>query len=293
MKSTQLPFEALREQAIALRRAGKSRRQIKETLGIGSNATLNQALSGEPPPAWTRRPRAKDHLRLKARELRQQGAGYDDIVSELGVSKSTVSAWVSDLPWPERLSYEECRKRAAEGARRYWETERPAREAGLLAISATAAAEIGTLSDREVLVAGAMAYWCEGAKNKPYRKSNRVSFINSDPDLIRFFLKFLDVAGVTRNRLTYRLQIHESAQVQVAERFWLTITGAEQHQFLRPVLKRHNPKTVRKNSGDNYHGCLRIDVQRSSHLYRQIEGWAGAAMGVGPLGGPDRTEPAG
>jgi len=63
MKATQLPFEALREQAIALRREGKSRRQIKEILGVGSNSTLDQALASEPPPAWTRRPRAKDDVR--------------------------------------------------------------------------------------------------------------------------------------------------------------------------------------------------------------------------------------
>ena len=43
----------VREQAIALRRAGKSRREIKEILWIGSNETLNNALRGEPPRAWT------------------------------------------------------------------------------------------------------------------------------------------------------------------------------------------------------------------------------------------------
>jgi hypothetical protein len=48
----------LQEQAIALRRAGKSRRQIKETLQITSNRTLDKALKGEPPPAWTHRPKA-------------------------------------------------------------------------------------------------------------------------------------------------------------------------------------------------------------------------------------------
>ena len=42
--------------------------------------------------------------------------------------------------------------------------------------------------------------------------------------------------------------------------------------------KRHNPKTVRKNVGEDYHGRLRIDVRRSSGLYRQIEGWAEAIM---------------
>jgi hypothetical protein len=33
---------------------------------------------------------------------------------------------------------------------------------------------------------------------------------------------------------------------------------------------------VRKNVGEDYHGCLRIDVQRSSSLYRKIEGWSAA-----------------
>jgi hypothetical protein len=27
---------------------------------------------------------------------------------------------------------------------------------------------------------------------------------------------------------------------------------------------------------DGYHGCLRVDVQRSCVLYRKIEGWASA-----------------
>ena len=42
-------FPELREQAIALRRAGRSRREIKELLGIGSGEILNRALQGEPP----------------------------------------------------------------------------------------------------------------------------------------------------------------------------------------------------------------------------------------------------
>ena len=105
--------EQRREQAIALRRAGRSRREIKEILGITSNETLDKALKGEPPAAWTLRPRAKDDLRAKARSLREQGLAYHQIAAELGVSKSSVSHWVSDLPRPQRLSYEECRKRSA------------------------------------------------------------------------------------------------------------------------------------------------------------------------------------
>src|SRR5215468_1494101 len=150
MNSTNPP-DGRREQAIALRRAGKSRREIKEILGVGSNATLNELLAGEPPPEWTRRPRAKDDLHAKARRMREQGYDYNRIAAELGVSKGTVSAWVHDLPWPNRLSYEECRKRAAEGVRHYWEAERPAREARREAARTSAAAEIGTLSQRDLL----------------------------------------------------------------------------------------------------------------------------------------------
>jgi len=138
-----------REQAVALRLAGKSRREIKEILGIAGNSTLDDLLAGVPPPEWTRRPNAKDDLRVKARELRERGLAYNQIAAELGVSKSSVSLWVRDLPRPEGLSYEECCRRVAEGVRRYWAAERPVREAQREATRAVAAAEIGALTQRE------------------------------------------------------------------------------------------------------------------------------------------------
>ena len=51
------------------------------------------------------------------------------------------------------------------------------------AARAAAAAQIGPLNEREILIAGAIAYWCEGAKNKPYHAAPTESdFMNSDPD---------------------------------------------------------------------------------------------------------------
>lgn len=280
--------DRLRERAIALRRAGRSRREIKEILGIGSNQTLSEALQGEPPPEWTRRPRAKDDLHARARELREQGLDYEEIAGALGVSKSSVSLWVRDMPWPERLSYEECRKRSAEGAQRYWAAERPVRQARREAVRAAAAAEIGPLAEREILIAGAIAYWCEGAKSKAHRRQDRVVFVNSDPALIRFFLRFLDTVGIGREELTYRVHIHETADVLGAERFWQRVTQADPCQFRRTVLKTHNPRTVRANVGDDYHGCLRVEVRRSGELYRQIDDWTSSIM-ADPAG-PDAPE---
>jgi hypothetical protein len=268
----------LREQAVALRRAGKSIRQIKQTLGPVGNGTLSDALRGELPPEWTRRPNAKDDLRAKAREFRLRGLDYDEIVAQLGVSKSSVSLWVRDLPRPPKVTAEACARRTAERMRRYWTAERPVRAARRAAASAEAAAGIGGLTDREIRIAGAVAYWCEGAKNKPHRRSDRVVFINSDPGLIRFFLRFLDATGTARTSLSFRTYVHESADVAAAQQFWLEVTEATADQFLTPVLKHHNSKTVRKNVGEDYHGCLRVDVHRSADLYRKIEGWATASM---------------
>ena len=65
-----------------------------------SNATLHDAFRGEPPPEWTRRPNAKDGLRARAREPRDQGLDHEDIVAALRVAKGSVSLWVRDPPEP-------------------------------------------------------------------------------------------------------------------------------------------------------------------------------------------------
>jgi transposase len=277
-------FDELRRQAIALRRAGKSRREIVEILDIRSNTILNEALRGEPPPEWTRRPRAKDERHEQAREMRARGHTYAEIAAQLGVSKGSVSLWVREMPRTGRLSYEECRRRNAAGVAKYWQAEAPLREARRQAIADEAAKELGQLSDREVIIAGALAYWCEGTKSKPHRREDRVTFINSDPGLITFFLRFLAVAGVTPERITCRVYIHENADAAEAQVFWQELTGLGPEHFRRPTLKRHNPKTIRKNIGADYHGCLTISVRRSVDLYRQIEGWACAAASAASTG---------
>ena len=204
---------------------------------------------------------------------------YSEIAAQLNVSKSSVSLWVRDMPRPERLSYEASRQRQAAGVAKYWEEERQRREADRAAVSMAAANQIGELTDREVLIAGATAYWCEGAKNKPYRRDDRIDFINSDPQMIKFFLRFLVTAGVSRDRLIFTISIHETADVLAAQRFWQETIGIDGAQFNRPLIKKHKPRTVRKNTGD---GCLRIKVRKSIDIYRQIEGWASSVLADPP-----------
>lgn len=262
--------EALREQAIALRRGGMSRRQIRDELKIWNNDKLNRLLKGEPPPEWTRRPNAKDDLREQARELRRQGRTYDEIEEALGVSRSSVSLWVRDLPRPERRSRSELARLAA--AERWGplletrDTERRATKAG-------AAREIGDLSDRDLFTMGVVLYWAEGTKDKVYDRRESATIINSDPDVIVVYLAWLELLGVERSRIRFRLHIHESADVDKAQQYWADLVGVDVAEMQRPTLKKHNPKTVRKNVGEGYRGCLIIKVLGSAELYRRIEGW--------------------
>ncbi|KOX19166.1 MULTISPECIES: hypothetical protein [unclassified Streptomyces] len=272
-------FEALRERAVALRREGLSLRQIRDRLKVYNNDLLHRLVKGEPPPEWTRRPNAKDDLRARARELRLEGRTYDQIQAELGCSKSSVSLWVRDLPKPEpRYTEEELRARMNAGLARLRETrDEERRETKRLARES-----VGALSDRELFIAGVTLYWAEGAKDKSYRRREVLQFINSDPDVITLYLRWLDLLGVTPDRLRFRVSIHESADVAEAERFWAELAGVDGSTFRRATLKRHNPRTVRKNTGEAYRGCLVVYVTGGSELYRRMEGaWCGIVEAAG------------
>ncbi|MGW1956276.1 hypothetical protein ACWCPI_26605 [Streptomyces sp. NPDC001920] len=276
-------FEGLREQAATLRRAGLSRRQIRDRLHVDNNDILNRLLEGEPPPEWTKRPNAKDDLRDRARELRLKGWTYDRIQVELGCSKSSISLWVRDLPKPQRRDPSEQAKLAA---RKRWEHELAVRDEERQRTKAAAAAEVGAMTPRDLFMTGVALYWAEGAKDKPYARRENVQFVNSDPGVIRIYLAWLDLLGVDSERLRYRVMIHATGDVEGAERYWAELVGVDVSAFQPTTIKKHNPKTVRKNVGENYRGCLVVSVRRCADLYRRIEGWwSGIVLGIQPGSG--------
>lgn len=266
-------FEALRDRAVALRREGLSLRQIRDELKVYNDDILNQLVKGEPPPEWTRRPNAKDDLRAKARELRLQGWTYDRIEAELGCSRSSVSLWVRDLPRPER---KRTREESAAIARKGWEEKLRIRDEERKRTKEVARQAVGNLSDRELFLVGVGLYWAEGSKDKPYDRRENVTFVNSDPGMIKVFLAWLRLLGVQRDRLRFTVMIHEKADVAGAEQYWADLVEADISAFNKTTLKTHNPKTVRKNTGESYRGCLVIKVLKGAELYRRIEGsWCG------------------
>lgn len=262
------------ERARELRRAGRSLRQIREEIGPVGKDRLHSWLRGVPPPEWTRRPQAKDHLRREARELRVKGFGYDEIAARLGVSKSSVSLWVRDLPHPPRDQ-----QRHTDAIRRYWQGEHQRRSVERADRWAASSAEVGALTERELFLIGVALYWAEGAKSKPWERRELLRFINSDPNVVRLFLAWVRGAGVSDDRLRFAVSIHESADVDRAHRYWRDVIGIENPEFRKPVLKHHRPGTVRHNTGDTYYGCLAIYVKKSVAEFQRMEGaWRAIAL---------------
>jgi transposase len=250
---------------------GLSARQIGEMLGVPTR-TVGRWLADLPVPAWTARPNAKDDVRARAMALRSQGWSVPDIAAELAVSRSTAWLWVRDSPLDrdgERAKAGAERRKAAHAA---WAQRRKAytvRQRRSLMNEAAACVQGIT---QEELIRIALVYWCEGAKHKPWRSVAAVQFSNTDPRLIRVFLCFLAALGVSLDRCTFRLTIHETADVQAASRWWSEQIGIAVERFRRPTIKRHNPRTNRLNRGEHYHGCLSVYVQRGAELYWRIEG---------------------
>lgn len=270
----------LREQAIRLRAQGRSRREIGELLGLPHDSAVGRLLVGTEPLPTLRRARAKDLERSRARELRLKGWTYQQIATELGVSTSSCSLWLRDLPPPVF-------SRRLEGERWHasWAPVLRRRQAARQQAKLEAATEMLPLSRRDIILAGAVAYWCEGTKSKEWRPRERVTFVNSDRHLVQLFLRFLDAVEVSPERRGFRISIHETADLEQALGYWSSVAGVAPETFAPVTLKRHRPETNRLNQGEGYHGCLVITVSQGAQLYRQIEGWAKAvALGDTPSG---------
>ena len=184
----------------------------------------------------------------------------------------------------------------------YWVAENARRDAAREHVKAQAASEIGTLSVREVLLVGAALYWAEGSKDKEYARRERLVFINSDVRVIRIYLAWLDAMDVDPQRRSFRLSIHESADVKAATEFWSEAIGVRASSFRRPTLKRHKAMTVRLNVGPDYHGCLivevaksRVEYQRMDGIFRAVAAVAGSSPSEEPLPAPasDTSAPSG
>ena len=206
----------------------------------------------------------------KAIQLRRKGYSYSEILRIVPVAKSTLSLWLRDigLARHQQQRLTEKRRLAQAKAQQACRTARMTRETATIK---TAQSEISTLSQKELWLIGTALYWAEGSKQKSTNVSQRVSFGNSDPDMIVFFVTWLQKVCLWKSQdIAYSIYIHQSADIEKAKQFWshLLKTPIE-----RVYFKPSNQKTTRKNTQEQYHGLLRVEARRSTELNRKIRGW--------------------
>lgn len=225
----------------------------------------------------------KRELRLLAETLRRQGLSVPAIATELGVARSTAFRWTMHIPREgpaEAVARRKAHAKAMTDSR--WAEHRVQRDTEHAEILAASAAEVGQLSDREILLIGAAIYWSQGTKSKPWRPNDwRLTFTNTDVGLVAFFLRFLAMLGQERHALIYRLSIHASADVEAAKAWWIERLDLPGETHISVTLKRHNPSPGRHNAGADYHGCFVVRVRQSTRLYRRIEGIVNGLLGGG------------
>jgi transposase len=293
----------LRAVAVELRREGRTYDEIEVELGVSKSSLslwlreLPRPTSDQPSAVSEQRAATGGQLSLLdpdvpgdriqlARQMRLDGFLLREIAEAFSVSITTACLWCTGLPVPKRARHGGDLEHVRRMSRKRWDVMLAQRDAERSAVKATAAAKVGGLSDRELELVAVTAYWCEGSKDKAYERRESVIFINSDPSLIAVWLEWLLRRGYGRDRLRFNLSIHESADIASATRSWAEIVGVSPDYFGRPSLKRHNPKTVRKNVGEAYVGCLVVRVLQGRLLYQEIDGiWRGIAAGAFPPAG--------
>lgn len=224
-------------------------------------------------PTWAE----SAHRRRTALELRAAGLSYKQIREATGASMASLSLWLRGVALTEDQRRRLLERRASNG-RAVGRANRERRLAKEAEIRRTAAEQVGPVSRRELFIAGVIAYAAEGSKRKPWQTSCQVQFTNSDSRMIRLFLSWIEVIGVERASITFRLAIHEDANVSGALAYWERVVGVPATSFLPTTLKRGNPKTRRRNVGEGYRGCLVVRVRRSGDLNKRFEAWFQSVM---------------
>jgi hypothetical protein len=192
----------------------------------------------------------------QARALRARNRTLGDIAQILGVSKSSVSLWVRDVPFTPTLRLRGPHRRP-----------HPAHEAKLRQIEELnrhGAARIGEISDEAFFAAGVALYAGEGSKT-----DGSVRFANTDPDMVRFFCAWLRrFFTIDESRLRCRVYLHQGLDLERAEDFWSELTRVPRSLFGKPYRAVADP-SIRRNKHE--HGCFYINYS-CSQTHREIMG---------------------
>jgi hypothetical protein len=218
--------------------------------------------------------RYNQKIKEKVRHLRQKGFSLGQILKDTNVPRTTIRTWIKDivLSKDQELALKNRVQNALQNGRIKSQAinkhKRLRNEERLMKIGIN---EIGKLSSRDFLIAGASLYWGEGFKNI---HEHRLGFCNSDPYMIRFYIHWLErYLGISKSQLVVRLTLNYlyKDKINDMQSYWAKMTGISLSQFNKPFFQ--TSKWKKQYNRGNYHGVLRIHVKESLNRLLKMRGW--------------------
>lgn len=212
--------------------------------------------------------------------MRRNGESIKEIAKALGVSKGSVSLWCQEIELTiqqKRRLKEKQIQAGAYGREIGAKSNKKKRLNAIEAYKFNGLKNIGTLSDRDLLLLGIGLYWGEGIKSR----SGMAAIVNSDPDIIklshRWFRKCFQVHDSEFRPYVY-VSAHHHDRANDIVKFWSTELRIKVEYF-KIILLKNRPKKRYENH-DNYYGVIHLRVRKSTDLKYRILGLIDACRAV-------------
>lgn len=187
---------------------------------------------------------ARKEDKQKALIMRKGGMSYSQIKEKLGVNKSTLSGWLQNLPLSEKR-IRELRDNNPVRIERYRNTMRAKKEDRLKEVYKKISKEVNNLSKRDLFLAGLFLYWGEGTKVQ----NSLVALTNTNPVMLKFFIKWLELFDVKRKDLKIKLHLYADMNIKQSLDFWSKELKIPISQFYKPYIKKSNLKSISYKNG--------------------------------------------
>lgn len=198
----------------------------------------------------------------KAIELRKKGYSYSQIKEKLGIGKGTLSEWLSNMPLSEDR-IQELRDFNSKRIEKYRNTMQKKRDSRLSDVYSKVSKDIGKFSKREIFLLGLFLYWGEGTK----RNYCSVSLTNTNPAMIKFFLKWLELFNIDKSKLRVKVHLYSDMNKKETLDFWSKLTKIPISQFQKPYVKKTKMKSITYKNGFGKGTCCVIFNNRDLWEY--------------------------
>jgi hypothetical protein len=215
---------------------------------------------------------AKSILRLKALDLRKEGKSVVDISREIGISKSTASVWTREVSLTiKQIEY--LKNNSLTGRMKGQiigsQVLKKRRLALIENYNQLGTQEFPDLTNRELQIAGLCLYWAEGSK-----KTRKVELCNSDPQMIKFFIYWLQRSyQIPIDELRCYVSINEAHKIRESEvkEYWSQLTNIPLDHFNATSFKKFPLKKVYSNFNHHF-GTLVVKVIKPARYHYKILG---------------------